>query len=123
MPWECNCEEGWGGLLCDKGIIKVRIKFFSKGLKVNKLIYTELLYCKERPDTCKNHGKCIPLEPDGGHFKCQCLDNYTGRHCEIEKRSMNSSIATTSTATATMLVKLKKHKVIKTTIFEELDTF
>lgn len=29
LPWQCNCEENWGGLMCDKGL--------------NYLVFTSLL--------------------------------------------------------------------------------
>ncbi|RMZ94048.1 neurogenic locus notch -like protein, partial [Brachionus plicatilis] len=59
----------------------------SQGLDLNssKDISTES--CEKSP--CQNEADCVPL-PDGDHF-CKCLDNYGGKHCQIENPCKENS--------------------------------
>lgn len=57
--WECNCNEGWGGLFCNQ----------------------DLNYCtNHRP--CQNNGTCF--NTGQGSYTCECLPGYMGQDCEIK---------------------------------------
>ncbi len=57
---ECNCEQGFGGMLCDE----------------------ELNYCEKNPNTCENGGKCTSLTKDDGNYKCECPSGWFGDRCD-----------------------------------------
>lgn len=77
-PWECNCEPGWGGLLCDE----------------------KLDYCEKNPKTCLNDGKCTSLLKEDGDFKCECPSGYKGKNCEIAPVMRVPSTTSTASTTA-----------------------
>uniref|UniRef100_A0A914YSH9 Delta-like protein n=1 Tax=Panagrolaimus superbus TaxID=310955 RepID=A0A914YSH9_9BILA len=57
MPGTCLCKPNWGGKNCDKIVDK----------------------CLENP--CMNGGSCFS-EALLDHYKCACLDGFTGKKCE-----------------------------------------
>uniref|UniRef100_A0AC34GUW1 Delta-like protein n=1 Tax=Panagrolaimus sp. ES5 TaxID=591445 RepID=A0AC34GUW1_9BILA len=56
-PGTCTCKSNWGGKNCDKIVDK----------------------CLENP--CMNGGSCFS-EALLDHYKCACLDGFTGKRCE-----------------------------------------
>ncbi|KAK6756333.1 hypothetical protein RB195_014628 [Necator americanus] len=64
QPFTCACEQGWGGIYCER----------------------DLEYCaRHRP--CKSGGVCV----NGGvrtDFTCQCPEGFVGATCEIELPSI-----------------------------------
>jgi EGF-like domain len=76
-PWECNCQPGYGGMLCDE----------------------ELNFCEKNPGTCQNGGECRSLTLDDGLFKCACSTGYRGRNCEIPPFTTTNAPLITSPAT------------------------
>lgn len=56
-PWECDCKEGWGGLLCDQ----------------------DLNFCTNHKP-CRNGATC--LNTGQGSYTCLCPDGYAGINCE-----------------------------------------
>lgn len=75
-PWECNCEPGWGGFMCDE----------------------QLDYCEKNAKTCQNGGKCTSVLKEDGDFKCECPTGYRGKKCE-RAPAMAMKVSTTSTST------------------------
>ncbi|KAK0133822.1 Protein jagged-2 [Merluccius polli] len=65
VPWKCNCERNWGGLLCDK----------------------DLNYCG-RHHPCVNGGTCMNTEPD--EYQCICPQGYSGKTCQIAEHACMS---------------------------------
>ncbi|CAJ1087289.1 hypothetical protein F7725_019853 [Xyrichtys novacula] len=65
MPWQCNCERNWGGLLCDK----------------------DLNYCGQH-QPCVNGGTCMNPEPD--EYFCTCPQGYSGKTCQIAEHACTS---------------------------------
>lgn len=65
---ECNCQQGWGGFLCDEA----------------------LNYCQLNPDTCKNGGKCSSLTQEDGFYKCECPAGYKGERCDRTNMTLTS---------------------------------
>jgi len=66
QPWQCNCQEGWGGLFCNQ----------------------DLNYCtNHRPcthgATCANTGQ--------GSYTCTCRPGYGGTNCELETNECDSN--------------------------------
>ncbi|CAF92062.1 unnamed protein product, partial [Tetraodon nigroviridis] len=61
LPWQCNCEKNWGGLLCNK----------------------DLNYCRYQP--CVNGGTCMNTEPD--EYYCACPRGFSGKDCQIGRES------------------------------------
>lgn len=57
-PWQCNCNEGWGGLFCNQ----------------------DLNYCTNHKP-CKNGATCFNTKP--GSYSCQCPPGFRGTNCEV----------------------------------------
>lgn len=60
QPWQCYCNNGWGGLFCNQ----------------------DLNYCTNHKP-CKNGGTCF--NTGQGSYFCTCLAEYTGTDCELVK--------------------------------------
>lgn len=56
-PWECACDEGWGGLFCNQ----------------------DLNYCTNHKP-CLNGGTCF--NTGQGSYTCSCPPDFTGTDCE-----------------------------------------
>lgn len=56
-PWDCLCDEGWGGLFCNQ----------------------DLNYCTNHKP-CRNGGTCFNTGP--GSYTCSCPPGYNGTDCE-----------------------------------------
>uniref|UniRef100_H3CF43 Jagged canonical Notch ligand 2b n=1 Tax=Tetraodon nigroviridis TaxID=99883 RepID=H3CF43_TETNG len=65
LPWQCNCEKNWGGLLCNK----------------------DLNYCRYQP--CVNGGTCMNTEPD--EYYCACPRGFSGKDCQIAEHACASN--------------------------------
>ncbi|KHJ48105.1 hypothetical protein D918_01372 [Trichuris suis] len=63
--YRCDCNEGWEGLLCDKGSV-----------------------CQHAP--CENNGTCFE---NGDHYTCNCLPVYTGQNCTEGIFSLTTEIS------------------------------
>ncbi|CAL8072763.1 unnamed protein product [Calicophoron daubneyi] len=61
IPFTCDCLPGWGGMLCS----------------------FDMQHCRNHPDLCKNHGKCIDVWNSRSlEYRCICQPGYAGQHCE-----------------------------------------
>lgn len=58
-PWDCLCDEGWGGLFCNQ----------------------DLNYCTNHKP-CRHGGTCF--NTGQGSYTCSCPPGYTGTDCEKE---------------------------------------
>ncbi|PSN47097.1 hypothetical protein C0J52_19307 [Blattella germanica] len=58
-PWDCLCNEGWGGLFCNQ----------------------DLNYCTNHKP-CRHGGTCF--NTGQGSYTCSCPPGYTGTDCERE---------------------------------------
>lgn len=56
-PWECLCDEGWGGLFCNQ----------------------DLNFCTNHKP-CRNGGTCF--NTGQGSYTCSCASGFTGTDCE-----------------------------------------
>uniref|UniRef100_A0A667X2Z5 Delta-like protein n=1 Tax=Myripristis murdjan TaxID=586833 RepID=A0A667X2Z5_9TELE len=65
QPWQCNCQEGWGGLFCNQG----------------KCGLFYLNYCTHHKP-CLNGATCT--NTGQGSYTCSCLPGYAGASCEIQ---------------------------------------
>ncbi len=94
QPWQCNCQEGWGGLFCNQGKFTERLttllvqsdSFVSHfDSIVSKccflLIFPDLNYCTHHKP-CLNGATCT--NTGQGSYTCSCLPGYTGASCEIQ---------------------------------------
>ncbi|CAH8875287.1 unnamed protein product [Trichobilharzia szidati] len=62
VPFTCECEDGWGGMLCDK----------------------DLRYCSNNLNLCENNGICVNNEASSGlPYYCVCPPGFNGDHCEM----------------------------------------
>lgn len=57
-PWDCLCDEGWGGLFCNQ----------------------DLNFCTNHKP-CRNGGTCF--NTGQGSYTCSCPMDFTGKECEI----------------------------------------
>ncbi|CAG5134091.1 unnamed protein product, partial [Candidula unifasciata] len=103
-PWQCNCEEGWGGLFCnqDLNFCTHNKPCRNGGICTNTGqggytctcmgSYTgvncerEVDDCKSKP--CINNGICKDI---GNGFQCQCAQGFYGRQCEREAMSCKTN--------------------------------
>lgn len=58
-PWDCLCNEGWGGLFCNQ----------------------DLNYCTNHKP-CRNGGTCF--NTGQGSYTCSCPPGFAGENCEQE---------------------------------------
>ncbi|KGL85606.1 Protein delta 1, partial [Tinamus guttatus] len=58
-PWQCLCDEGWVGSLCD----------------------IDIHPCSAKP--CTNNSTCI--ETGDGGYNCLCAQGFTGKNCHLRK--------------------------------------
>ncbi|RTG85251.1 delta [Schistosoma bovis] len=62
IPFTCECDHGWGGMLCDK----------------------DLRYCSSHLNICNNNGICVNNDANiGVPYQCICPPGFHGDHCEI----------------------------------------
>lgn len=64
QPWQCYCDEGWGGLFCNQ----------------------DLNYCTNHKP-CKNGGTCF--NTGQGSYTCTCPPEFTGTDCELANDDCN----------------------------------
>lgn len=90
QPWQCNCQEGWGGLFCNQGeclgfLHSVAIWFLAcQKIKLStkkKNLFSDLNYCTHHKP-CLNGATCT--NTGQGSYTCSCPPGYTGASCEIE---------------------------------------
>lgn len=67
-------------------------------------MFSELNYCENNPDTCKNGAKCVSLTNEDGNYKCLCREGTMGKNCEKTEYTMsilplNTTMAPSSTIT------------------------
>lgn len=102
QPWQCNCQEGWGGLFCNQGEFTDTFTtclipawtLFALGLKYifcNGLLlfaFPDLNYCTHHKP-CLNGATCT--NTGQGSYTCSCLPGYTGASCEIQVSECSGS--------------------------------
>ncbi|MEQ2190726.1 hypothetical protein XENOCAPTIV_007197 [Xenoophorus captivus] len=66
QPWQCNCQEGWGGLFCDQ----------------------DLNYCTNHKP-CANGATCT--NTGQGSYTCTCRPGFGGTNCELETNECDSN--------------------------------
>lgn len=66
QPWQCNCQEGWGGLFCDQ----------------------DLNYCTNHKP-CANGATCT--NTGQGSYTCACRPGFGGTNCELETNECDSN--------------------------------
>lgn len=77
QPWTCDCEPGWGGLICSERLnwCEVHQEVIGTGTGINGGLGSTA-------GPCQNGGTCLSVDADSGHYQCKCLLGYSGRHCE-----------------------------------------
>ncbi|XP_025024172.1 delta-like protein 3 [Python bivittatus] len=96
QPWQCNCQEGWGGLFCNQDLnyctnhhpCQNGAACTNTGQGgytctcppgfVGTSCEVEINECDSGP--CRNGGSCSDLEND---YKCTCPQGFYGKNCEI----------------------------------------
>ena len=95
QPWQCNCQEGWGGLFCNQGEFDQRFSTLSGqsaffvlhlNLVASKCYFLfldilDLNYCTHHKP-CLNGATCT--NTGQGSYTCSCPPGYTGASCEIQ---------------------------------------
>lgn len=98
QPWQCTCQEGWGGLFCNQGEPSVprrpaRAPAFPwrEGADFPDLTLAfpplpppplpDLNYCTHHKP-CRNGATCT--NTGQGSYTCSCRPGYTGATCEDE---------------------------------------
>lgn len=92
--WECKCNEGWQGALCEEPTNEcIPNPCYNGGTCLDShLSFTCMCppqwngtTCEEDVDecekeTCENGGHCINKP---GFFTCECNSNFCGQHCRL----------------------------------------
>lgn len=92
QPWQCNCQEGWGGLFCNQGEILLidlqqgcaisrSLCFTSEPFLLINVVVADLNYCTHHKP-CLNGATCT--NTGQGSYTCSCPPGYTGANCEIQ---------------------------------------
>lgn len=97
QPWQCNCQEGWGGLFCNQGefIDKItKTLFCSLNSSLSCLLHISclrlIMLFLAFPDLnyCTHHKPCLNgatcTNTGQGSYTCSCPPGYTGANCEIQ---------------------------------------
>lgn len=97
--WQCNCKEGWGGLLCNQDLnFCTNHKPCHNGgtcTNTGQGSYTckcgpgyrgvdceiKIKDCTASP--CLNNGTCTD-DLDGNGYTCECRSGWIGKHCETQ---------------------------------------
>lgn len=96
QPWQCTCQEGWGGLFCNQGeppiprrqpglqLLPGKVRPSRPDLDfppLPSLPLSDLNYCTHhRP--CRNGASCT--NTGQGSYTCSCRPGFTGATCEDE---------------------------------------
>ncbi len=94
QPWQCNCQEGWGGLFCNQGeftkqLITLLVQPNLFVSHFNRII-SQCFFFSMFPDLnyCTHHKPCLNgatcTNTGQGSYTCTCLPGYTGASCEIQ---------------------------------------
>lgn len=101
-PWECKCNEGWGGLFCNQDLnYCTNHKPCQNGgtcFNTGQGSYTcncspgfmgtdcdiPISDCEKNP--CMNGATCHDIDHGDGatSFRCECFKGWVGRHCETK---------------------------------------
>ncbi|XP_043916997.1 protein delta homolog 1, partial [Protopterus annectens] len=101
-PWQCVCEEGWLGSLCDIDIHPCAEKPCSSNSTcietgdgryvciceegfMGKDCHLKKGPCYINGSPCQNGGTCTDDNGFAPYASCQCPSGYTGTFCEIDK--------------------------------------
>lgn len=100
QPWQCNCQEGWGGLFCNQGeppapssspglpwlrhgegVVSLSLTLGFSLLLLPPLPLADLNYCTHHKP-CRNGATCT--NTGQGSYTCSCRPGYSGANCETE---------------------------------------
>lgn len=100
QPWQCNCQEGWGGLFCNQGestqtidsllgqLVLFLFYIWTKLLQEEVVSLSILLFDVLDLNYCTHHKPCqngaTCTNTGQGSYTCSCLPGYTGASCEIQ---------------------------------------
>lgn len=89
QPWQCNCQEGWGGLFCNQGKPPAPAALTAPGGGCRRpesdrgspSPVPDLNYCTHHKP-CRNGATCT--NTGQGSYTCSCRPGFTGANCEAE---------------------------------------
>lgn len=128
QPWQCNCQEGWGGLFCNQGEFTEGFTtllgppWTQSALSVSQLkcIVSKCWFLLMFPDLnyCTHHKPCLNgatcTNTGQGSYTCSCLPGYTGASCEIQVNECSGNPCRNG---GSCTVSISRDKLIKTSVF------
>lgn len=97
QPWQCYCNEGWGGLFCNQVICIFPWIIWNMSPSGNAgcLDFDHVLtvwigiFCPQDLNYCTNHKPCknggTCFNTGQGSYTCDCPAEFTGTDCELVK--------------------------------------
>ncbi|XP_029453808.1 protein delta homolog 1 isoform X2 [Rhinatrema bivittatum] len=100
-PWQCICQEGWVGSLCDTDVHPCSAKpcadnstcietgdggyicLCAQGFRGNHC-HLKRGPCFINSSPCQNGGTCVDGNGFASYASCLCLPGFTGNFCEID---------------------------------------
>lgn len=80
-------------LILNSRCVRITINLLTQ----HYFLFSELNYCENNPELCRNGAKCVSLTKEDGNYRCMCREGTYGRNCEFSEYTTTTTTTTSKT--------------------------